>query len=193
MVRFRLPQSLMEAGPARDLLFVSLGIVLFLLGADTLVERRPLAPRSFWALFDVLVHGVVALLIVFPIFGAPELAGRTTVLLYTILLTATMLDLDHFIAAGSLDLEGALQLATRPATHSLTFSAVVGLLGLLLSGNALVGWGLFAAMASHVLRDAAAGFTPIVWPLSLSSIPWWAYYPGEVLLLLISFVVQAKP
>jgi hypothetical protein len=174
------------------LLFISLAIVAFLLSADTLIEHRPFAPRTFWALFDVFVHGVVALIVVLPVLGVRLETPMSILPLLAALFAATWLDLDHFIAAGSLNIEDALSLATRPATHSLTFAGLVGIVSTLSSRKPVLGWVMFAALASHVLRDAAGGITLVLWPLPVTGIPWWSYYLAEITLFHISFLMRRR-
>jgi len=192
MIQHRIARWLAEFGDQGSLAFTSIGIILFLLIVDALIERRPFAPRVFWALLDVLVSGILALLVVFPLFDAQAQARRTFSLFCLIFFTATLLDLDHFIAARSLNLCDALTLKSRPPTHSLTFASVIGLAAALISRNPIIGWGMFAALASHILRDASGGITPIFWPLPLDAIPWWAYYGGEIGLFLTSFLLMRK-
>ena len=192
MIQYRIARWLAEFGDQGSLAFTSIGIVLFLLIADILIERRPFAPRIFWALFDVLVNGILALLVVFPLFDAQAQGRRTFSLFCFIFFTAMLLDLDHFIAARSLNLCDALTLKSRPPTHSLTFASVIGLATALISGNPAIGWGTFAALASHILRDASGGITPVFWPLPLDAIPWWAYYGSEVGLFLLSFLLMKR-
>jgi hypothetical protein len=184
----RVAQILKEPSTVK-LVFVSLGMLALLVIADVLVERRPFWSRTFWALFDVLIHGVVALVIGFPLLRACQTARQSTLLLVTMFLAATLIDLDHFVAAGSFALSDALSLSMRPPTHSLSFAVILGSLATLISRNPLVGWGIFASVSSHVLRDAAGGITSIVWPLPLQSIPRWTYYAGEVGLLVVSFLL----
>ncbi|MHC5035038.1 MAG: metal-dependent hydrolase [Planctomycetota bacterium] len=165
-------------------------MIAFLFGADTLIERRPFAPRTFWALFDVPVHAILALLVVFPLVDTQAPTEKTAILIFAVLLIGTLLDVDHFVAAKSLKINDVLSLPIRPTTHSLAFSGAVGILVVLVSRNPILSWIVFAALVSHVLRDAGGGKTPILWPLPVTAIPLWTYYLGVILLLSISYLLS---
>jgi membrane-bound metal-dependent hydrolase YbcI (DUF457 family) len=176
------------AWPAARTLAKGAALLALLSCADHVIVRQPVLGRAFWAAFDVLVHGAVALAVTGPCIRrapnrrqAPLLAGLAFV-------PATVLDLDHFISAGTLDVNAALSLAERPPTHSLTFALLVGALAGLLCRDRAAGWVAFAGIASHVLRDAAMGTAPLLWPLGVDAVPWWAYASGEVGLMLGSNV-----
>jgi hypothetical protein len=192
MIQRQIAQRLADLGDQGALAFASIGIILFLFIADVLIERRPFASQVFWALFDVLVNGVLALFLISPIFDIQAETRKTIALFCLFFFTAVLLDLDHFIAAWSFSISDALALKLRPPSHSLTFAAIVGLISALISKNLAISWGMFAALASHILRDASGGITPILWPLPLKAIPWWAYYGGEIGLFLISFLLMKK-
>lgn len=174
------------------LAMVPLGMIVFLLVADTLIERRPFAPRTFWALFDAPVHAILALLVVFPLLDTRAPAENTVVLICAVLLTGTLLDIDHFVAARSLKINDVLILPMRPKTHSLVFAGAVGFLVVLVSRNPILGWIVFAALVSHVMRDAGGGKTPILWPLPVTAIPQWMYYLAVILLLSFSFMLKGQ-
>lgn len=73
---------------------------------------------------------------------------------------ASALDIDHFVAAGSFTMHGAMNLPARPFGHSVTFAvttiAVVWALTRSLWDGAFSHWPalLFVAWGSHQLRDA---------------------------------------
>lgn len=191
----RLVRLLTEIGDVGMLAFTSMGMLGLLLVADILMQQGAFALGAFGALFDFLVHGVVALLVTYPLFRVYENRRRATALFCVVLLTATLIDLDHLpriVAAGSLDLSRPLGVRLRQPTHSLTFAGLVGAFAYLVSRSRLVAWGVFAALSSHILRDASWGFTPILWPLSLQAIPPWIYYPSEVGLLVTSYLLMKK-
>ena len=183
---------MIELGDVGLLALVPLGMIVFLFVADTLIEHRPFAPRIFWALFDAPVHAILALLVVFPLFDTHAPTENTVVLICAVLLTGTLLDVDHFVAAKSLKMNDVLTLPMRPTIHSLAFACVVGILVVLVSRNPIVGWIVFAALVSHVLRDAGGGKTPILWPLPVTAIPQWTYYLGVILLLSFSFLLKGQ-
>ena len=47
-------------------------------------------------------------------------------------------------------------------THSLTFALLVSGGGYLFSGSLTTAWVVFAALTSHVLRDASVGTAPLL-------------------------------
>jgi hypothetical protein len=153
-------------------------MIALLSAADQLIVRQPVLGPTFWALFDVLVHGAVALAVAGPAIRRAQYKRRALALSGLAYLSATALDLDHFVAAGSLDVRAALVLAARPPTHSLTFALLLGAVLSRFSRDRDVGWVAFAAVASHVLRDAAMGTAPLLWPLAVVRVPWWAYVCG---------------
>jgi hypothetical protein len=68
-------------------------------------------------------------------------------------------------AAGPRSFWAATHLAKRPPTHSVTFALLVSGSGYLFSGSLTTAWVVFAALTSHVLRDAPVGTAPMLWPL----------------------------
>ena len=74
--------------------------------------------------------------------------------------------------------------------HSVTFALLVSGGGYLLSGSLVTAWIVFAALTSHVLRDASVGTAPLLWPLGDWKISRWVYYVGEVALMVVSYRVR---
>jgi membrane-bound metal-dependent hydrolase YbcI (DUF457 family) len=167
-------------------------MIVLLSAADRIIVRQPFLGRAFWAAFDLFVHGAVALVVAGPCIRRAPSARRALRLSGLAFLSATALDLDHFVSAGSLDVRAALALAARPPTHSLTFALLCGAVLSHLSRDRAAGWVAFAALASHVLRDAAMGTAPLLWPLSVDTVPWWAYACGELGLVWVSCAWGSK-
>jgi hypothetical protein len=172
--------------PAAYALAQGAAALLLLSCADRLIVRRPFLGRAFWAAFDVLVHGAVALVVARPCIRQARGRKRALALSGLTFAAATALDVDHFVSAGSLDLGPALALVDRPPTHSLTFALAVGAAVRLASRDREASWVALTGIASHVLRDAAMGTAPLLWPLSIDAVPRWAYVCGELGLLLAS-------
>jgi len=140
----------------KDLTKVAVSVVTLcalLFFADRLIEHRPFFGRPFWALVDSGAHGLVALLVTAPLLQSPRL-------LILAFVAGTLVDVDHFLAAGSRSFQAATQLEKRPPTHSLTFALLVSGGGYLFSGSLTTAWIVFAALTSHVLRDASVGTAP---------------------------------
>jgi hypothetical protein len=128
------------------------------------------------------VHGLVALLVTAPNLRSPQLPVLAFV-------AGTLVDVDHFLAAGSRSFRAATHLEKRPPTHSVTFALLVSGGGYLLSGSVTTAWVVFAALNSRVLRDASVGTAPILWPLGDWRVARWAYYVGEVEKMVVSSCV----
>lgn len=167
-------------------------MIVLLSAADRTIVRQPFLGPTFWAVVDALVHGAVALAVAGPSIRRSRSKRRALALAGFAYLSATALDLDHFVAAGSLDVRAALALAARPPTHSLTFALLLGVVLSRLSRDREIGWVAFAAVASHVLRDAAMGTAPLLWPLAIDRVPWWAYACGELGLVWASRAWKSK-
>lgn len=141
------------------------------------------------AVWAVAIHGCLALIAVAPLiwrsrhrlaYGALAFVG------------GSILDLDHFIAAGSLSLHTIETLSGRPDTHSLIFVAGLAALTLLLTRRRLAAWAVFAVNVAHLLFDAAGGHEHILYPFSsLDGLPWLLCPLGTVALLGISAAISA--
>lgn len=140
------------------------------------------------ALVDECVHGLIAILVIWPFFsGRSTLPARFFVIAA---LLAVLIDLDHAVAAGSFDVRAMMSLPARPLAHSYLFAL----------GTAFVAGGVtaepelrrnvfyiyFASLASHILRDSLNSYhTP--WAFPFQSFPVNHEY-GFALLIALSFV-----
>jgi hypothetical protein len=135
----------------------------------------------------VVAHGALALFVVAPLVLRSQHRLTYAALAFV---GGSLLDLDHFIAAGSVSLHAIETLGDRPDTHSLVFVALVSLLVLALTRRPRVAWALFAVNVSHLLFDAAGGHDPIAYPLSrLDGLPWLLCPLGAVALFAASELV----
>jgi hypothetical protein len=142
------------------------------------------------AVWAVLAHGVLAVFVV-----APLVVRSRHRLAYGALafIGGSLLDLDHFIAAGSVSLHTIETLGDRPDTHSLVFAALISLLVLALTRRPHVAWALFAVNVSHLLFDAAGGHDPIVYPLSrMDGLPWLLCPLGAIALFAGSELIARR-
>jgi membrane-bound metal-dependent hydrolase YbcI (DUF457 family) len=97
---------------------------------------------------DEIAHASVAFVCALPL--APRWGYRP---LLVAVFAATLIDVDHALAARSLDPLLMMQLGARPATHSLAGAMLVGILvGALLDAPA--GYAAFVGVFSHIVRDA---------------------------------------
>lgn len=142
-------------------------------------------------LSDNVIHTIIAVIVALPL----ALAHRPSALKVMLLAAAlgSLIDLDHFVAAGSLSLYAATHLPIRPASHSITFAAALALASLAVTrANWALAWIVFASITSHVLRDASGGATQLLYPLAASAIPFWLYAAGELLLVAGSLLLARR-
>jgi membrane-bound metal-dependent hydrolase YbcI (DUF457 family) len=136
------------------------------------------------AVWAVLIHGVVGVAVVAPLIWPSRRRATYAAIAFV---GGSILDLDHFIAAGSLDLHTIETLGGRPDTHSLAFVVLVAVVVLALWRRPQFAWALFAVNASHLLFDAAGTGEHILYPFSnLDSLPWLACPIGDLALLAVS-------
>lgn len=129
---------------------------------DSGLRNNWLGRRDLTSLLDPFAHFSLAVLVLLPWASAFKVSWKN---LLIGLATSVMIDLDHFVAAGSLSLNDAITLSARPIAHSILFSifASVGL-GCLFRSRTLV-WVVLVVLISHISRDASGGgTTPLFWP-----------------------------
>jgi hypothetical protein len=109
---------------------------------------------------DPLVHALLAAAVTAPL--VPR-AGRGPLL--TAVVAASLIDLDHPVAARSLQLGAWISMPERPRTHSFVVAAGAGALVAVAAGP-VHGWAAFGGLASHLLHDAGddSAPTPLLWP-----------------------------
>jgi membrane-bound metal-dependent hydrolase YbcI (DUF457 family) len=130
----------------RRLLALQLGVLVVWRSADAL--QATLEPSVAYAVLDEIAHAAVALFVagwLLPAWGVrPVIAA---------LIGGTLIDIDHAIAAGSLDPERMMALGARPASHSLLAAATAGVALSVVAGWQ-IGYAAAIGMLTHVLRDA---------------------------------------
>jgi membrane-bound metal-dependent hydrolase YbcI (DUF457 family) len=139
------------------------------------------------AAWAVAIHGLISILVVLPIL----LASRRR-LLWTALafLSGPALDLDHVVAAVSVNPSSLEHLGHRPETHSLLFAVALALLCLAITRKIILAWSAFAVVVAHLLFDTAGGSDYILYPLkSPDAIAWLAFPVGTALLLGVSWLL----
>jgi hypothetical protein len=133
------------------------------------------------AVWAVLVHGCLSLLVVGPILWRSKHRVAYGLLAFV---GGSALDLDHFAAAGSLNLRTIETLSGRPGTHSLALVLLLALLTFVLTRRWLAAWTIFAVSFAHVLFDAAGGGEHILYPLKHpDGLPWLVVPVGSLALL----------
>jgi hypothetical protein len=136
------------------------------------------------AVWAVLIHGVVAVLAI-----APILWRSRHRLIYGLLafVGGFILDIDHFIAAGSLNLHTIETLSGRPDTHSVVFILALSAITVAATRRWLAGWSVFAVNLAHLLYDGAGGNEHVLYPFtSVDGIPWLLCPLGTLVLLAVS-------
>jgi LexA-binding, inner membrane-associated putative hydrolase len=111
---------------------------------------------------DPLQHSLIAAIVALPLI--PH-AGRRVLL--TAVAAATVIDVDHAVAARSLRLRAITSLPTRPLSHSLLTALAAGSVVAVAAGP-VHGWAAFGGLASHLLHDAGdrSAPTPFLWPFA---------------------------
>ena len=139
------------------------------------------------AVWAVLIHGAIGIAVVAPLIWQSRRRATFAAIAFV---GGSILDLDHFIEAGSLNLHTIETLGGRPDTHSLAFVALVAVFALVISRRPQFAWALFAVNASHLVFDAAGSGEHILYPFSnLDSVPWLACPVGDLGLLAVSAAV----
>jgi hypothetical protein len=125
--------------------------------------------------FDPFAHGFLGLALSLPF--AYYLRPRWFWIFWGIFLSVA-LDVDHAIAAGSIDIVKMVSLASRPPTHSITFALVMFLV--VLPFNRRAAWLALIVLLAHLLRDTSSGTVPLLWPLAwqpTAPLFYWATLP----------------
>jgi membrane-bound metal-dependent hydrolase YbcI (DUF457 family) len=116
---------------------------------------------SFRVYSDPLQHALIAAAVAAPL--VPRAGPRVVA---TAVAAATVIDVDHAVAARSLRVQAMTSLGARPRSHSLATAVGAGLFVGAAAGP-LHGWAAFGGLASHLLHDAGDGAaaTPVLWPI----------------------------
>ena len=161
--------------PQLPLLLGLLGSLGLWHAADALQARLGLGLG--WALLDEVAHAAVALSIM--LWTWPAWGWRPTAVA---VLAATLIDVDHAVAAGSLDPARLTSLAARPPAHSLLGVLALANLGAAFGGSRL-GYAAGVGALSHIVRDATAPpGVPLLVPFTDE---WHLLLPGWSLLGLV--------
>lgn len=139
------------------------------------------------ALWEVFAHGSLGVIVVLPLIWRNPRRNRLALLAF---LGGVALDIDHVVAAGSLNPRSMEQLGHRPDTHSLLFVSVLALIALAATRRKPIAWAVFAVLIAHLFFDAPGGGVRWLFPLQHpDAIPWLACPVGIVLLTGISAMV----
>ncbi|XP_061473359.1 transmembrane protein 267 [Rhineura floridana] len=159
----------------------SLGLGFFCFVADKLLQFSFIQQNDWLrALTDNTVHGVVGLWSWAIVIGLKKKSDFPEVILAGLL--SSVIDVDHFVLAGSLSLQAALTLSRRPFLHCSTVIPLVCLtlkiimhLFKLKDSWCFLPWMLFISWTSHHIRD---GIRHGLWicPFGKTApLPYWLY------------------
>lgn len=126
--------------------------------------------------FDPFAHGLLGLVLSLPF--AYYLRPRWFWIFWGVFLSVA-LDVDHIIAAGSIDIVKMTSMASRPPTHSITFALAMFLI--MLPFNRRAARQTLIVLMAHVLRDTSSGTVPLLWPLAwqpYAPLLYWAALPA---------------
>lgn len=149
-----------------------------------------LGKREYSVIVDPVAHILLVIGVLFPWVKKYEISYKTFLLsLFFILL----IDLDHFVASGTLSMTDALSLPYgRPATHSVLSAAVIGSIVGLIFKNLKLGLLVFGGISVHLIRDMASG-APWAWPFKVQSITSLSYELRVFLHLLLAALGSFLP
>lgn len=119
------------------------------------------------ALIDIPFNILASLFTIIPFSLTCKTPLRFSII-WTIFLTV-VIDVDHFIAAGSIHLIDAISLPYRPVTHSFVIVFFFAIVLSVLTRSREIGIISFFSLCSHLLRDVWNGKSIIFYPLSSSS------------------------
>jgi len=169
-------------------MLITASLVLVEVIADKIVASQSVLPVKICVILDNGVHGLIAALswlIVIDYRQNLPFPGIFEVLICACL--ASVIDIDHFIAAKSMSLNDAMHLTKRPLFHSTSLLLLVWIMLLLIS--TLTRWNLIrfswiflTAGLSHHLRD---GIRRGLWfyPFgSTNPLPYWSYILATAML-----------
>ncbi|XP_020639261.1 transmembrane protein 267 [Pogona vitticeps] len=159
----------------------SLGLGIFCFVADKLLQFSFIQQNDWLrALSDNTVHGVVGLWSWAIVIGLKKKSDFTEVMLAGFL--SSVIDVDHFILAGSLSLKAAFTLPRRPFLHCSTVIPVACLMLKLImhlfklkDSWCFLPWMLFISWTSHHVRD---GIRHGLWICPFGKtvpLPYWLY------------------
>jgi len=142
------------------------------------------------ALWELVAHGTLGLLVVLPLVWRSERRARNAALAFA---GGVVLDVDHAIAAGSLDPRRMELLGNRPVTHSLLFAGLLALAALAIARRPPLAWAVLAVLLAHLLFDAPGGGVPLLYPLRhAEALPWLACPLGIAALTGVSELVARR-
>jgi hypothetical protein len=152
---------------------------------DFAFPKGTIRPLELGAVYDEIIHGLIAVSLIWPIEETRVLPRK--LLLPLAFLLGGVIDVDHIVAAKSFSVHTMFRLPMRPPlTHNLLLPALMLVLFWVMGRRFLSGWMIFLALASHVLRDASDGQVYLFVTDSITRLPIWLFVLGEFALLTAS-------
>lgn len=151
--------------------------------------QRTLRPTTAYAIADEIAHGSVAVLCALPL-----LPGWGSRVVLVALLAGTAIDVDHTVAARSLDPIRLMSLGARPPTHSLIGALLISVIIAAIFGRR-AGYAALLGAVTHIVRDASAApgvplFAPFISDAHII-LPTWLL-PLTMLLFGLGGIVQTR-
>jgi hypothetical protein len=100
-----------------------------------------------------------------------------------VVLGASLVDLDHVVAAQSLSFHRLETMPARPDSHALLAATGFAVIAWAITRRRLLAWSIFAVTVAHLLSDAVGGGTPLLYPFSEAGAIPWLVLPGGIALL----------
>lgn len=177
---------------SNSLLLIILPVQIILLAAvvslDYLNRKHHFFKISFfYVIFDEFMHLAHYTAVMLPLASKPLYfaAGAAA---------SVLIDLDHFIAAGSFRVKDLVSMESRPAAHSLLFLILFSAAIYLLTQNLLLAGALFSGMFIHLTRDMIEGRTYILYPIKrLHSFPFAVYILISAILAAANILISSIP
>jgi membrane-bound metal-dependent hydrolase YbcI (DUF457 family) len=98
-------------------------------------------------------------------------------------LGASLVDIDHVVAAQSLSFHRLETMPLRPDSHALLVATAFAAIAWVITRRRLMAWSIFAVTVAHLLSDAVGGGTPLLYPFSRADAIPWLVLPGGIALL----------
>jgi membrane-bound metal-dependent hydrolase YbcI (DUF457 family) len=169
-----------------------MGLALLVWAGAEVVQQQAPPPTTTFLVAHELGH--IAAAVACTLWLVPAWGLRA---LLVSIAAATLIDVDHAIAAGSVDPARMMALGARPPTHSLAGVSLLGVLVLALFGWR-AGFAAFAGATTHIVLDAnAPPGVPLLAPWSTDQhmlLPAWSLVVVIVALAAIGVLsVRAAP
>lgn len=186
----------MDKKTAFLLILILFGWVLIYLSHNFLIYTIK-APVAI-AFVDPAIHGSVSFLLLLPFYFFQKVNTQMFIIGVSF---GILIDVDHAVAAHSINIKAMLSLPARPITHSVLFAGIICILltpFLYYYNRRLVPWLLifyvsFLSLISHVFRDAIDScMTPWAYPLESFPISQLSFFIAFIVINLFNISLARK-